>query len=200
MGKSVTSEVIRLTNVRLSYPKLEKAEKFDASNDKETPKFSATALLDPSNEEHARLIAILKKTAKELANEAFGEMPQGLKLCFGKGDNLDKVPEGYEGMVYVRLSNTTRPAVANRRGNPVAPGEDQWPYAGAYVNITCTLWVQNNKFGKRINGNLRGVQFVKDGEAFGQGPISVETEFEALDESGAGAVGGADDWDDDIPF
>ena len=48
-----------------------------------------------------------------------------------------------------------------------------------------------NEFGKRINANLRAVQFVKDGEAFGVKPVDAEDEFDVLE---GDAAGGDDDF------
>ena len=198
---SKTSEVIKLENVRLSYPKLFTPKSFEEGQPK---RFEAAFILDPSNPDHAAKIKEIKIAARNLMVEAFGEnfAPKDLRgVCFGDGDKKDKTPDGYAGMFYLNSANTTRPAVANRRGEPVAEGDPQTPYGGCYVNATITLWAQNNRFGKRINGNLRGVQFVKDGEAFGQAPASAESEFDALEDNSPVASGKAsEDWDDDIPF
>lgn len=198
-----TSDVIRLEGVRLSYPKLFKPEAYSEGQEK---KFQATFLLDPSDANHAAKIKEIKQAAAKLMREAYGAdfKPTGLKgICFGDGNKKVKedgsVSEGYKDMFYVSVTNTVRPAVANRKGEPVAEGDPQCPYGGCYVNSTLTLWAQNNSFGKRINGNLRGVQYVKDGPAFGAGPVSVEEEFEALEDNGPAGAGG-DDFDDDIPF
>jgi tripartite-type tricarboxylate transporter receptor subunit TctC len=44
--------------------------------------------------------------------------------------------------------------------------DDNKPFAGCYVNATIRLWAQDNQYGKRINAQLRAVQYVKDGAAF----------------------------------
>ena len=44
------------------------------------------------------------------------------------------------------------------------------PYSGCYVNAIIECWAQDNKeFGKRINFGLKGVQFLRDGDAFSGG-------------------------------
>ena len=198
---SKTSEVIKLENVRLSYARVFTARPFEEG---QTPRFEASFLFDPSNADHAAKIKEIKIAARDLMVEAFGAnfSPRDLRgVCFGDGDKKDKVPDGYVGMFYLNSANTTRPAVANRRGEPVVEGDPQAPYSGCYVNATITLWAQNNRFGKRINGNLRGVQFVKDGESFGQAPASAESEFDALeDNSPVSSAEPNANWDDDIPF
>lgn len=198
-----TSEVIRLNNVRLSFPKLFTPVAFEVGG---TKKFEATFLLDTSDAKHAAKIKEVKSAAAALMKESYGAdfKASALKgLCFGSGDSKTKadgsVVDGYEGMFYLVAKNTVRPAVANRKGEPVAEGDEQTPYGGCYVNATVTLWAQNNKWGKRINANLRGVQFVADGEAFGTAPMSADSEFEALEDGGASDA--FDDFaDDEDPF
>ena len=134
-------------------------------------------LLDPSNAAHAKAISQLSAEVKKLAAEAFN----GEKLS---PDHLHRrwqhqKYDGWAGMIAVSTSNKVRPVVVDRARNPVAEGDTESPYSGCYVNASITLWAQNNKFGKRINANLRGVQFVDDGEAFGIAPVDADEEFDA---------------------
>lgn len=182
-----TSEVIRLESVRISYPHIYTPSAFEEGDPK---KFSAKFLLDPSDPNHAAKIKEIKLEAAKLMREEFGPdfKAAGLKgVCFADGntrvDDQGDVKEGYADMWVIGASEFTRTAVANRTGDPVVEGEPQAPYGGCYVNATITLWTQNNKWGKRINANLRGTQFVKDGDAFGRAPISAEDEFEALEDN-----------------
>jgi hypothetical protein len=48
------------------------------------------------------------------------------------------------------------------------------------VNASIELWCQDNNYGKRINASLRGVQFLKDGEAFAGGGVANADEFDDL--------------------
>jgi Protein of unknown function (DUF2815) len=186
---SPTSNAIKLgsgTNpVRLSFARLFNAKPFAPG---QTPRFEASFLLDPSNKEHAATIATIKEEAKKLVIGA-GLNPKDFKLCFGPGEQ--KSYDGYEGMFFVTSANTTRPTVVDRNRNPVAESDAQAPYSGSYVIGSVTLWLQNNAYGKRINANLRAVQFVKDGPAFGVAPVKADEEFEALGD-GAPAAGGDD--------
>lgn len=185
MSKVPTSEPLTLgtasSPVRLSFPEIYKATAFSPGQE---AKFKASFLLDPSNKDHAAQIAILKKEAMSLITGA-SLNPKDFKLCFGKGD--DKSYDGYAGMIYVSASNSIRTTVVNRRRETVGEGDPQAPYAGCYVIGRIALWLQNNQYGKRINANLRSVQFVRDGEAFGIQAPDAEQEFEPLeDEGGAG--------------
>ena len=191
MAKAPTSEIIKLRSARLSFARLWKPKAFQEGQD---PRFEATFLLDPSNADHASTIAEIKAAAMKLIKES-GLDARVFKLCFGKGD--DKPYDGYAGMVYIAANNKTRPTVVDRNRNPVAEGDKQAPYSGCIVNTNLTLWLQNNQYGKRINANLRIVQFVADGPAFGVQAAKAEDEFEALGDAPAGAAAGLDD---DLPF
>jgi hypothetical protein len=49
------------------------------------------------------------------------------------------------------------------------------------VNGTVEVWAQDNKFGKGIRATLRGVQFVKDGDAFSAGTPVSEDDFDEIE-------------------
>jgi hypothetical protein len=192
-----TSNPIKLTNVRLSFPRLFTPKSFQPGQD---ARFEASFLLDPANKEHATILASLKTEMNRLLKEKFGDtIPKGIKTCVKNGDDHDY--DGYAGMKVLASSNKTRPAVVNRNRVPVVEGEKQAPYAGCYVNATITLWVQDNQFGKRVNSNLRAVQFVRDGEAFGVKPVDAEEEFEALEDGpDTQTKGSSTAAEDDIEF
>lgn len=179
---SVTSEKIVLEVVRLSFPVLWTPRSFAKG---QAPKFQATFLLDPSDKAHAGMIKAIKKEAKRIAVDAWGDIPKNLKKCFGLAADHDNKKEydGYEGMFYVSTSNDMRPVLVDKKRNPL--DEVDGPallYAGAYVNTVITLWTQDHEVGgKGINGNLRIVQFAKNGEAFGRGPASAADELKDVD-------------------
>ena len=180
-----TSEKIKLTNVRLSFQRLFVPKSFKEG---QPARFEASFLLDPSDKAHAALIKEIKTRAKEVIKEQWGEKPKSLKVCFGSGDEKDY--DGYEGQFYITSNNRTRPTVVDRNLQPLVEADGK-PYSGCYVNGTITLWAQDNQFGKRINANLRAVQFVRDGEAFGVQPVEAEEEFDAREDDGE------DNWLDD---
>lgn len=56
-------------------------------------------------------------------------------------------------------------------------------YSGCYVNGSVDLWAQDNNSGKGIRAELLGVQFVKDGDAWGGGSRQgTPDDFDALAE------------------
>ena len=193
MAKNVTSEKIPLTNVRLSFPALDKPKAFKEGIE---PKFEASFLLDPTNKDHAAAIAKIKAESARVAKIQFdGEIPKSLEKCWGLGDDLDKVYEGYAGMFWIKAKSASRVPVVGRRKNAdgkfqiLGAGDKEWPYAGCFVNATLTVWAQNSHGRKAINGNLIALQFVKDGDAFSGNKTAVpEEEFQALEDSGEAGV------------
>jgi hypothetical protein len=192
-------EEIKLTNVRLSFPKLFKPKSFREGQE---PRYEATFLLDPSDAEHAKQIANVKAAANRALLAKYGSkesIPKGFKdrVFYGSGD--DKEYDGYAGMFVVRTSSKERVTIVDQRKKPLA-AEDGKPYAGCYVNAVFRPWVQDNEYGKRINATLKAVQFAKDGDAFGAKPVDADEVFDDLgaDEAGASTTGGASDDDDDF--
>ena len=207
--ETVTSEPINIFG-RLSFPKLDKPTPFEEGQD---PRWEATTLLDPASKQGLESIKLVIQTASTVAKGTWGFVPIALKrlahqiipgapapdpkakeddikLRFYLGDTkADANPETYSsyvGMLVVPAHNSAvKPRIVNRRGVTVAPGEDQWPYAGCYTMTRITIWGQDNKYAKALGVNLRGVQFDRDGEPFGASGDVPEAEFAALEDSGA---------------
>jgi hypothetical protein len=118
----------------------------------------------------------------------------GIKIAFVDGDaDKWKGYAGYQGMFIVPSHNAKmKPGVANRRGVTVQPGEPQYPYDGCYAIYAVSLWIQvgktEQKYGRRVGINLRGVQFAADGQGFSQDTITAEDEFQALEDAPATAA------------
>lgn len=167
-----------IKNVRLSFPSLFERAVFDGQEGK----YEATVLIDKEDKKTKKL---LDKAIAEAIAEANIKVASD-KRCLKDGD--DSEYDGYEGNWSLKAANSKRPTVLNRDKTPLT-SDDEVLYAGCYVNIVIDLWIQNNKFGKRVNANLYGVQFVKDGEPFGMGPIDVTDDFDDLED-------GLDDDDD----
>ena len=163
---------IQLKNVRLSFPSIFKRSDFNGQEGK----FEATFLLN--KETQADQIAMLEKAIDSAIAEAKVKVPSD-KRCFKDGDDFDYA--GYEGHMAFKASTNRRPTVIDRDKTPLAE-DDGKPYAGCYVNAIVDIWIQDNNFGRRANGNLFGIQFVKDGDAFGAGDVDVTDEFDAFDD------------------
>lgn len=168
--------IVTLSNVRLAFPQLFAAKAFE---DGQTPRFTATFIIDPK--EHTKVIAKVEKLAEALVFDKFnGKPPKKLTRPIIQDGN-DKDYVGFEDKVFINAASKRRPVVIDRSKQPITE-DDGIIYGGCYVNASVGLWVQNNQWGKAVNAELRGVQFVKDGEAFGAGaPVNVDSEFEELE-------------------
>jgi hypothetical protein len=174
----------KINPVRLSFPHLFTAHAMkDAAGKEQEPKFSATFLLD--NIKHGALLDRIDQLADRLCLDEFKKARGGwLKYCLRDGNEKSDL-EGYgDGTSFITASNKARPPVVDRQLNPIAEADDII-YAGCFVIATVRLWVQNNGWGKRINAQLRAVQFVKDGDSFGVGKVDPNQEFEAFDSDDA---------------
>jgi hypothetical protein len=160
-----------LKNVRLSFPSIFKKANFEGN----VGKFEATFLIDKAD---TKTKAMLDAAIEAAIAEAKVKVASD-KRCLKDGDESEY--DGYEGNWSFKAANSKRPTVIDRDKTPVVE-EDEKIYAGCYVNAVVDLWIQNNKFGKRVNANLYGIQFLKDGDAFGLGATDVTEDFDDLDD------------------
>lgn len=192
-------KIIVVTRARLSFARIHKAEKKRNPQGQEygVAQFSATLLLDPSNVQAQKDIAAIKAAAFDACIAQWGSKENfpkadprtgmgALILPFGNGNDLRKIYDGYKDMFYVKVGDTTRPLLGNRKGEPVVEGDPQCPYGGCYVRARISPWTyfptaKNPQKGNGVNFNLRSLQFVEDGPGFGGGGSrSAEEEFEQM--------------------
>lgn len=162
---------IKLQNVRLSFPSLFQQAAFGGES---TGKYEATFILD--KKEHAQVISQIEAEIARLQKEEIKAKVSSDKICLKDGDEMGRAE--YEGKMTIKASTKKRPLVIDRDKAPITE-DDNIVYAGCFVNAILTLWPQNNNFGKRVNAQLDGVQFVRDGEPFGDGGISADA-FDAF--------------------
>jgi hypothetical protein len=179
---------IVLKNVRLAFPNLFTAARVNGEGE---PAFSAAFLFPPGHPAEKQLNDAITATAKaKWADKAPAILKAARatdKVCLHNGDSKSQY-SGFEGNLFVSARSKVRPGVYARDTSPLT-AEDGKPYAGCYVNAIIELWAQDNKYGKRVNATLCGVQFVKDGDAFGgsNAPASAD-ELEDLGEDDAADV------------
>lgn len=174
---------IVLKDVRLSFPSLFTTELY---NGVDTGKYAASFLVDKNSDQGKKLA----KAVQAVAEEKFGKpLPKKIEYCLKDGDEVEY--DGYEGMWAIKANTKKRPVVIDRKKTPIAENDDV-VYPGCYVNASIEVYAMDNQWGKRIGCQLNGVQFVRDGDAFGSGSTSAMGDFDELDD-------GMDD-DDDSPF
>jgi hypothetical protein len=171
-----------IKNARLSFPDIFKAK---AVNEGDEPSFSASFLLLPTDPQVKEMNAIFEALAREEWKDKAPAIMKMLRaqdrICLHDGGL--KPYAGYEGTVYVSSRSKNRPTVFDRQRNPVT-ADSGLVYSGCYVNGSVEFYAQDNQYGKRINAQLRGVQFVKDGDAFAAGTPASEKDFDDLGDQG----------------
>lgn len=195
-----TNEVrIVLKGVRLAFAQA--LYKKMQVNGEGSPAYSSSFIIPGDDDVQ---IAAMEKAIEKAAKIKWGAKAPGIlaalkkkdRTCLHDGD--DKAEwEGFEGNMFVSArSNTAKPRVMPRdKDLTVEEGEDEAPYGGCIVDVSLGIWGQDNKFGTRINAQLRGVRFVDDGDAFGGGSPASADEFDDLSD-GADADDVVEDEDD----
>lgn len=196
-----------LTDVRLSFPVLFEPKPFSAGD---APRYSAHGLI--RIDEQGELLAKVKVDMASAATAKWGEkwnnqsFRKSVRLCLFSGAEKDQYA-GYDESVMVVSANANpeagnpRPTIVDRDRSPLTAGDGK-PYAGCYVNMLVSFWAQDNQYGKRINAQLLGVQFLRDGDAFGGGERGSSDDFPELEPATETAESAADaaPWDDADPL
>lgn len=185
---------ILIERVRLSFAQsLFEAEEFGGEEGEDKKKrHQCRGLMEKGTELTKKNLAKIK-AAKELAckkQKQWGDDPKkwpklkASMLCVRDGDEENW--DGYPDHWYIAAScEEGEPLLLIDRHKNDVTKKDGLLYSGAYVNLRVRIWAQDNKWGKRINAQLQGVQFVEHGEPFGGNiPLDRESAFEDLSEDG----------------
>lgn len=176
---------VTISNVRCAFPNF-----FEPKvNENGAANFGGGFIFEPTSAVKELLEAAIETVGKE----KWGTKWPALKKQMAAGDNLlihdgdaKASLSGYEGNLYFNAYNKVRPTVVGRDRAPLTAA-DGIIYSGCYVNVIIDLWAQDNQYGKKINAQLQGVQFSRDGDAFsGGGKAADAGDFEVI-EDGADA-------------
>lgn len=99
------------------------------------------------------------------------------KIPLRDGNRRPKQEEEYKGSFFLSANSSRQPRIVVTRGGvnvEIKPDDPQYPYSGCRGNLIVDIWAQGaqgkaSKFGKRINAQLTGVQFLAHGQKFGGG-------------------------------
>lgn len=156
-------------------------------------KYRAQFVIDPkANKEVVKLI---RDTIDAVAKEKWKAKGAGIidsvwgnrnKMCWLEEDYVNDdgdTPEGMEGMYLLTAVNDVAPGIYDRDRTELTK-RDGRPYGGCYVVAKVDIWAQQNTHGKAIRAQLNGVQFLRDGDAWGGGKKSKADDFEDLSNKG----------------
>lgn len=170
---------MKLPGVRLAFPQLFTAATVNGEGE---PAFSCSLLVDGDS----KLVAVINAAIDDVAKDKWADKAAGFlktmratdKVCLHDGDTKANYG-GYAGNFFVACRSKTRPSVVDRDRTQLTE-QDGRVYSGCYVNAMIEIWAMDNKYGKRICAQIRGVQFVKDGEAFSGGTPASADDFDDL--------------------
>lgn len=196
--------IIRLNNVRLSFPWLWKMQQPAKGGDGK-PAFSAQFLLAPTHPQFKQLQDAIEKVAVETWGAQGIEILKGLiakdQVCLHNGVDKTAKYAAYAGMFYVSARSQVRPNVFHNTEIDPATGKlrmitehEGKVYSGCYVNGLIDIYaVKSPKMW--VTAQLMGVQYHADGDAFGGGRTASPDDFAAVSAEGtqlpAAARGGA---------
>jgi hypothetical protein len=178
---------IRLNNARLAFPTLWEPEQVQGQG---KAAYSAQLLIARDDPQVKTLEALITSVAQATWGVKAADVLKQLKakdsICVHSGDlKADYV--GYAGNLYISARSEARPLIIDG-ARRILSASDGKPYAGCYVNAVLDIWAQDNKFGRRVNAGLKGLQFAADGDAFsGSAPAKVD-DFDALEVAADEAV------------
>lgn len=172
---------ILIKNVRIAFPNLFEPSTVAGEGE---PRYGAAFILAADHPQLKEIEAKIKAIAIDKWKDKGDAVLKGLektdKVALHDGDTKPGY-DGFSGNMFISASAKTsaRPTVINKDKTPLTD-RDGVVYAGCYVNASIDFWAQDNAYGKRINAQLRGVQFAKDGDAFSAGRPADADEFEDM--------------------
>jgi hypothetical protein len=185
-----------ITNARISFAN----GLFEASSlePNQTPKFGADFILQPDSKvfeidaQGNRKPTTLKQAELEVATETW--KANGAKMLASlepskravrdgslRVNKNGDVYDGYEGNTYVTAKSATRPTVIDADKTPLSQSDGRI-YSGCYVNVRLDLYGNAVPAKKGVFAGLKGVQFARDGDAFGGGAPARADEFDDVSE------------------
>jgi hypothetical protein len=172
-------DTVKIAKARLSFNSLFETELY---NGEDTGKYSATLILDKNL--HSNEIETLKGQIEYMIRELEVKKLDDDKICLkNPSDTMLKVPEYLEGCLTIKATTKKKPMLLKKEHGEliVVQESDNLFYSGCYVNAIIRLWLQNNKYGKRINCSLEGLMFASDGDVLAK--TIDKNEFSSFEDS-----------------
>lgn len=152
-------------------------------------KYGASCIIAPDHPQVKAINDCIDAAAKakwgDKAPSILAALRKTDKVCLHDGD-LKAQYAGYEGNLYISARSDTRPSVFGADRIPIDPDSGK-VYAGCYGAFSLEFWAQDHKqYGKRVNAQLRGFMFQRDGDAFSAGSAASEDDFASVEDTGDG--------------
>lgn len=181
---------LNIPNARIAFPNIWTARKNTSDDGKVTYSYDGLFIIPG---DHPSLPA-LRKSFEVAAREKWEDKgPTVLAALIAQ----DRTPlhsgatkAEYDGFddtnFYISARSKVRPNIKDADGVTPLTEADGRPYSGCYVNLIGLeiYGFQHGKFGKRICAQLRGLQFLRDGDAFAVGKPADDNEFGDVGDTG----------------
>ena len=189
------SEIIYLSNVRLSFPHLaEPQRQVNEATGKERISYNCEFIMPQDHDGFIQFMqrygAMALEKWKEHAQTIMGMIQNDRKLrCFGRGEEkINKKTfqpyDGYAGNVFITSGRESQPQMIQADGRPVDSINTmayqqlaRKMYGGCRVNAAVKPWLQENKHGRGVRCDLIAVQFAGDDTPFGEGAVDASNLF-----------------------
>jgi hypothetical protein len=197
------SEIIFLSNVRLSFPHLaEPQRQINEQTGKERISYNCEFIMlqnHPGFQQFMQRYGVMAMEKwKEHAQTVMGMIQQDRKTrCYGAGEEkVNKKTfqpyDGYAGHVFITAGRDNPPQMIQADGAAIDPANTmayqqlaRKMYGGCRVNAAVKPWLQENKHGRGVRCDLIAIQFCADDTPFGEGNVDASGMFGAV----AGAPG-----------
>jgi len=201
------SDVIYLSDVRLSFPNLAEAQKQrNEITGTERISYNCEFIMPQSHPGFGQFMQVYARLMQDVFKEHANSVMQMIQndrksRCYGQGE--EKINKktfqpygGYPGMVFITAGSKNPPQMIQVDGNPVDPVNTmayqamaRKLYGGCRVNAAVKPWVQKNTHGNGIRCDLVAVQFFKDDTPFGEGFVDASGMFGATQAAPAAVPG-----------
>lgn len=192
------SEVIYLSNVRLSFPHLAEPQRnVNAETGKERISYNCELIMPQDHAGFAQFMqqfgALAAEKWKDHAQQVMQMIQADRRLrCYGRGEEkVNKKTfqpyDGYAGNVYITAGRDSQPQIIQADGTPIDPNNTmayqqltRKMYGGCRVNAAVKPWLQENSYGRGVRCDLVAVQFAADDQPFGEGATDAAGLFGAV--------------------
>lgn len=181
---------VYLKGVRLSYPHLYEKQK---ANEDAEPKFSATALNDPTTRDGKRNTKLIEAALDEACMREFKKPFSKMKFkddrcCYKDGNDCltqsGDIKAGYEDMFAISASNKTGVTLLHRNKKPATDKDNSPFYGGCYVEMIVRFYGTKKGGAPGLFASLEAVRFWEDGEHFGSPPVDADAFDDDDEEAG----------------
>jgi hypothetical protein len=194
------SQIISLSNVRLSFPHLVEAQA-NRNDPSKAPSYNADFILPESHPDFIKFM----QTYVTLAQEKFKDHTQSVmqmiqgdrkSRCYGNGSEkvntkTFQVYAGYQGSGFISAKSNNKPQIMDSTGKPIDSNNTMLYremasklYAGCRVNAALEVWIQlansAKGYGNGVRSNLIAIQFAGDDEPLGKAEADVTGFFSAV--------------------